>query len=174
MHPILIVPGFGNSGRGHWQSILERSIPGARRVEMPSWSVPLRDEWVAAIVAAVAAAPAPPVLVAHSLGCIAVAHWAGTSRRDVHAAMLVAACDPERSGLPRPLRDFAPVPLEKLEFRTLLVASSDDPYCSVSRAADFAHGWGATLRVVGRRGHLNVEAGFGPWPEGEALLGELL
>jgi hypothetical protein len=172
--PILIIPGYNNSGPGHWQSIFERKLPSARRVEMPSWRAPLRNEWVEALEDAVAACNEPPLLVAHSLGCVAVAHWARVTRHAVHAAFLVAPCDVDKPGLPSLLRGFRPAPLEKLEFPSLLAASSDDPYLDVERAQDFAHGWGSHLRVLGRRGHINVSAGFGPWLEGEALLRELL
>jgi hypothetical protein len=174
MRPVLIVPGFNNSGPGHWQSIFERKLASARRVSMPSWRAPLREEWTRALDDAVAACDEPPVLVGHSLGCIAIAHWAAGARRRVHGAFLVAPCDPEREALPGLLRGFAPVPLGKLEFPSLLAASSDDPYLDVERAQDFAHGWGSQLRILGRRGHINVSAGFGPWFEGEALLRELL
>jgi hypothetical protein len=32
---------------------------------------------------------------------------------------------------------------------------------------------GSRLVNLGLAGHINVESGFGPWPEGEALLAEL-
>ena len=174
MRSILIVPGYSNSGPGHWQTHLERAIPSARRVPMPSWQVPVRHEWTSAIEDAVAGAPEPPVLVAHSLGCIAVAYWAAQTKRPVHGALLVAPCDVDREDLPAVLRRFGPTPLHKLELPNLLVVSTNDPYCSVRRAQDFAHGWGSRLRVVGPRGHINVSSGHGPWPESRALLQELL
>jgi predicted alpha/beta hydrolase family esterase len=174
MRPILIVPGYSNSGPEHWQTHLERAVPGARRVRMPSWHVPLRHEWIGALEEAVASAPQPPVLVAHSLGCMAVAHWAAETKQPVHGALLVAPCDVDRPELPPVLRRFGPAPLRKLEMPSLVAASSNDPYCSVQRAQDFAHGWGATLRILGPKGHVNVSSGHGPWPEAQLLLRELL
>ncbi|NTV73012.1 MAG: serine hydrolase family protein, partial [Holophaga sp.] len=84
--PILIIPGHRNSGPGHWQSLWEASLPGARRVEMPNWDFPHRPDWVESLDAAVrrAGEDAPPILVAHSLGCLAVAHWAAAYRRPIH------------------------------------------------------------------------------------------
>lgn len=172
--PILIVPGYRGSGPGHWQSILARKLPTALRVEMPSWTEPRCDAWVAALEGAVASCAPPPVLVAHSLGCVAVVHWAARSLRPVAAALLVAPCDVERPVLAGALRDFAPLPRMQLRFPSRIAASSNDAYLDLERAGDLAHDWGARLDVLGARGHINVASGFGPWPEGEALLGELL
>ncbi len=61
-----------------------------------------------------------------------------------------------------------------LEFPSRIAASTDDPYMDVERAGDLAHDWGARLDMLGARGHTNVSSGFGPWLEGEQLLGELL
>jgi hypothetical protein len=172
--PILIVPGYRGSGPGHWQSLLAHELATARRVEMPSWTEPRRDAWVAALERAVAACPRPPVLVAHSLGCVAVAHWAARSPRPVAAALLVAPCDVERPVLAGALRDFAPLPRTRLPFPSRIAASSDDPYLDLERAGDLAQAWGAPLAALGARGHINVASGFGPWPEGKALLEGLL
>jgi predicted alpha/beta hydrolase family esterase len=114
------------------------------------------------------------VLVAHSLGCIAVAHWARSSRRAVHGAFLVAPCDVEKSGVPPAIRGFAPIPAEPFAFPAAVVVSTDDPFLDLVRGQSLAFSWGARLHVVERCGHINVEAGFGPWPDGEALLWELL
>ena len=172
--PILIVPGYRGSGPDHWQTFLERRLAVASRVQMPSWTEPRREEWVDALEQAIASCARPPVLVAHSLGCIAVAHWAAGTRRPVEAALLVAPCDVERPALPGSLREFAPLPRAKLHFPSWILASTDDPYLDVGRARDLAHDWGARLNVLGARGHINVASGFGPWFEGEALLAELL
>ena len=47
-----------------------------------------------------------------------------------------------------------------------LVASRNDPYCDYQRAEDLAGAWGATFQDAGEAGHINVESGHGPWPEG--------
>src|SRR5262245_55598951 len=91
--PILIVPGYRNSGPGHWQTRFEARFPSAQRVEMPCFERPTREAWVGALDRAIAACAQPPVLVAHSLGCIAVAHRAQKATREVRGALLVAPCD---------------------------------------------------------------------------------
>jgi hypothetical protein len=131
-------------------------------------------EWVNSLELAIASCARPPVIVAHSLGCIAVAHWAATTRQPVEAALLVAPCDVDRSVLASRLRDFAPLPREKLDFPSLIAASTDDPYLDIEPARNLAHDWGSRLHLLGARGHINAASGFGPWPEGEALLVDLL
>jgi predicted alpha/beta hydrolase family esterase len=174
MRPILIVPGYRDSGPGHWQTLFEAEFLGTRRVAMPSFDRPVLHEWVGSLEEAVAACAEPPVLVAHSLGCIAVAHWATATAQAVHGAFLVAPCDVEKvSGL-ESLRDFAPIPVEPLPFPALVVVSTDDPFLDVIRGHSLAFSWGARLHQIERCGHVNVESGFGAWPDGQALLGELL
>ncbi|HEV3051135.1 MAG TPA: alpha/beta hydrolase [Longimicrobium sp.] len=172
---VLIVPGWTNSGPEHWQTLWERADPQRFcRVEQRDWDEPRVDDWVNALDAAIAAEPAPPVLVAHSLGCIAIAHWAARFARPVAGALLVAPPDVERADMPEPVRNFAPVPLRPLPFRSILVASDNDEYITLDRAKAFARAWGSELVHAGRAGHINTDAGFGPWPEGERLLASLI
>ncbi|HEY8358612.1 MAG TPA: alpha/beta hydrolase, partial [Ramlibacter sp.] len=70
MQDILIVPGWRDSGPGHWQSLWAERLPGARRVVQDDWVHPRRTAWVDAIARQVLAASSPVVIVAHSLGCI--------------------------------------------------------------------------------------------------------
>lgn len=166
----LIVPGWRGSGPAHWQSHWERELGNASRVEMPDWEHPRRDAWVSSLDQAIRAAPEPPVLIAHSLGCLAVAHWAehGTSR--VRGALLVAPADLDRKACPPNLREFSPVPRAALRFPTRVVASDNDPFGALPRIIEIAFAWGSEVTVLEAAGHINVEAGYGPWPEGRALL----
>ena len=103
MENMIVVPGLGGSGRDHWQSYWLRDRPGAVRVEQRDWERPDRDEWVAALDDTVARATVPVVLVAHSLGCHTVAHWADRHDAQVRAALLVAPPDTAKlSALPNP------------------------------------------------------------------------
>jgi hypothetical protein len=170
----LIVPGLFNSGPDHWQSVWERHHPEYRRVAQRDWEHPHRADWVATLDEAVGAAPTPVVLVAHSLGCVAVAHWAARQRHRVAGALLVAPPDVEAAAAPRVVRDFAPIPLAPLPFRSIVVASTDDPYAGFTRAEAWAAAWGSRFVSAGAAGHINSDAGYGPWPAGERLLAELL
>jgi predicted alpha/beta hydrolase family esterase len=105
-----------------------------------------------------------------------VAHWARTgSVSKVAAALLVAPPDVESAEhAPPEVHGFAPVPRDPLPFRTVVLASRDDPYCASDRACGFAAGWEADFVDVGGKGHINTATGYGPWPEGERLVLELL
>lgn len=176
--PILLVPGWRNSGPGHWQSLWEAQLPDARRVEMPNWEFPRRAEWVEALDDALALHlrfdGAPPVLVGHSVGCLAIVHWAFTHQRPVHGALLVAPADVEREQAAEELRDFAPIPRGALPFPAQVVAAENDPFLDPDRARGFADAWRGRFTLVAQGGHLNAASGFGPWPKGEALLKELM
>jgi predicted alpha/beta hydrolase family esterase len=56
----------------------------------------------------------------------------------------------------------------------VVVASSDDPFVSPARAETFARAWGSRLITLPNAAHINADAGYGPWPEGQKLLQELL
>ena len=172
--PVLILPGWLNSGPQHWQSLWERDHSEFRRVQQKDWDTPLREDWVARLDDAVLHSAAPPVLVAHSLGCTTVAHWAEKHTRAVHAALLVAPTDLSRPEVPDELHSFRPIPTKKLPFPSILVASTSDPWLSVKRAREIAYAWGSRFESAGPAGHINADSGFGPWPMGEMLLGELM
>lgn len=170
-HRIIIVPGWRNSGPDHWQSLWAQQLPHAERVEQDDWLVPHRDPWVAALEQLVLSRPEPVVLAAHSLGCITAAHLGPEASARVRGALLVGPADPERRAQ---LADFAPVPYAPLPYRSVLVASSNDPYCPIRRAGAYARAWGSEFVRLQNAGHINVESGFGDWPLGLALLQSLM
>ena len=171
----LLLPGYTDAGPGHWMSLWHREQPEWKRVEQRDWERPGKDEWVAALDAAVAAAPAPVCLIAHSLGCTTVAHWvAERGGANVAAAFLVAPADADRPGFPPEMMGFAPVPEIALPFSTMVVASSTDPYLTLSRARTLAHAWGSELVEIGDAGHICTDSGHGRWLEGRRLLDRLL
>lgn len=175
MTSILIVPGLGGSGEHHWQTHLQRSLPGAVRVQQADWDRPDLPAWLARLASAVETRPAG-ILVAHSLGCLLVAHLA-LMRPDlpIAAALLVAPADVESERhTPDHIRGFAPIPRLRLPFRSIVVASTDDPFMAFARARDLSEDWGAGFVDAGASGHINVEAGFGPWPAGERIVNSLI
>jgi predicted alpha/beta hydrolase family esterase len=177
LRTVLIVPGWTNSGPDHWQSHWQRTHPEYQRVEQQNWDVPDVTAWVAELDAAVRAITTPIVFVAHSLGCITVAHWALRSperTRRITAALLVAPADVERMDAPEVLQTFGPIPMLPLPFPSVVVASTTDPYVPLDRAQGFASAWGSRFVNVGDAGHLNTVAGFGPWHAGEQILVDLL
>lgn len=173
MAPVLVLPGWGDSGPEHWQTLWERADPGFRRVVQRDWQYPIRTEWVETLEREVRAAAAPVVVVAHSLGCIAVAHAARAGDLPIHGALLVAPPDVEHPDFPPVIEGFAPTPRERLAFPSVVVASRNDPFGDFNRSRALAEAWGSRFVDAGNSGHINADAGFGPWPLGEALLAEL-
>lgn len=172
--PVLVLPGFGSSGPGHWQTLWEARHPAWRRVDLGRWDAPQCEDWVRALDAAVQRCLTPPVLVAHSLACLLVAHWAGQSRVPITGAFLVAVPEPASPSFPVAATGFVPVPMQRLDFPTLVVASANDSFGSVAHARCCAIAWGSRFVDVGELGHINADSGIGEWPEGYALFQEFV
>ena len=166
----IIVPGWRDSGPGHWQSLWAERLDNAVRVQQDDWITPSRKAWVASIARTILLQTEPVVIVAHSLGCIATTHLPADAVARIQGALLVAPADPERRSI---LSDFAPVPARKLPYRSVMVASSNDPYCPVRLAGAYARAWGSEFVRVQDGGHINIESGHGEWPLGTALLQSL-
>ena len=145
-----------------------------RRVVQDDWDRPRRDAWSNALDAAVRDSGPGVVLVAHSLACLLVAHWAASSRHAIHGALLVAVPDPSSPAFPAEAVGFSPLPMHRLPFPSLIVASSDDPYGSLAHAHRCASAWGSRIVEAGAAGHLNAACGLGMWPEGLAWLNEVV
>ena len=171
MPAIVIVPGWRDSAPLHWQSLWAQRLEGTVRVQQDDWVCPTRAAWVASISQTILAQSGPVVIAAHSLGCIAVTHLPAEAVERIEGALFVAPADPERRSA---LTDFAPVPYQKLPYRNVLVASSNDPYCPVRLAGAYARAWGSELVRLQNAGHINVDSGHGEWPLGLALLQSLM
>lgn len=107
----MIIPGWNGSGAGHWQTLWGRKYSNFRRVEQRNWSRPSSLDWMDQIAADIEAIREPVFLVAHSLGCLAVAHWAALGERapgQIEGAFLVA---------PPWIAETGHSPAELLDFR---------------------------------------------------------
>ncbi|MDP1027831.1 alpha/beta hydrolase [Sphingomonas sp. KR1UV-12] len=175
---ILMVPGLGGSGPSHWQSLWAQRRADTSVVDFGDWNTPHRNSWVATLDRAIANAQAPVILVAHSLGCLAVAWWAHLSPQPygwpVAGALLVAPADVDRPAVQEELRGFSPSPAVLLPFPSTVVASRNDPWISAQRAHSYAAGWGSHFVDIGEVGHINAASGLGYWPEGEELLDRVI
>jgi predicted alpha/beta hydrolase family esterase len=168
--PVIIVPGWRDSGPGHWQSLWAERMQSARRVVQDDWVSPKRVAWVGALERLILAQEQQVVIAAHSLGCIATVHLGEAAAARVAGALLVAPADPERRAV---LNDFSPVPYARLPYRSIVVASSNDPFCPVRLAGAYARAWGSEFVRMQNAGHINVDSGHGDWPLGLALLESL-
>lgn len=175
---ILTVPGLDNSGSRHWQSIWDRELEDCARVDLGSWSQPHRNSWVTRLNQAIRDAGRPVVLAAHSLGCHAVAWWAAMERPaygdPVVGALLVAPPEVDVAPTDERLKAFTPAPNGPLPFRSILVASHDDPYIQFHRARRLAQFWGSGFADAGAVGHINADSDLGAWHFGQFLLRRLL
>lgn len=179
---VLVLPGYANSGPGHWQTRWEALDPAFARVAMPDWDHPVCEAWCDALERAIAAEHArgggPVLLAAHSLGCLTTAAWAArraspATLAAVAGALLVAVPDPKAPAFPADARGYEPVSEVPLPFPTVVVASSDDPYGSLAFAQRCASAWGSRFVELGPRGHINAESGLGDWDEGRRWLAAL-
>ena len=170
---VLICPGIGNSGPQHWQSLWEQSNPAFIRISQGNWDTPVCEEWEASLERAVQQTGASVVVVAHSLACLTVAHWAAKRHSPITAALLVAVPDPDGPSFPVEAIGFSPVPKQEFSFPSIVVASTDDQYGSLAHAQACASAWGSRVVNIGAAGHINVRSGFGEWLEGYELLQQL-
>lgn len=169
---IVMVPGIDGSDEAHWQSRWEISLGSeARRIAPSSWSAPDLADWSRAISDAVTPTDADVVLVAHSLGCLAVTHWLTKAVDGVGGVFLVAPPDPTGPNFPATAAPtFASVDLDAVGAPGLVVTSDDDPYCDPGAAARLCNGWQLPRISLGNHGHLNSASGLGSWETGWHLL----
>ncbi len=166
-----IIPGLGNSGEEHWQTFFEQSGNNFQRIVQQEWDSPDCNDWINTIDEAIAAYdPATVVLIGHSLGCVTVAHWAKRSNKKIKGALLVAPSDIEAPVYTFPATGFTPIPTDKINFKTIVVASENDDWVSLERAKFFAATWGSEFISIGNAGHVNAASGYGQWQQGLKIL----
>jgi len=173
MTRVLLLPGLYDSGPEHWQSYWEREIPSAVRVVQRDWETPARVDWVATLERVVSEYGPDVVLVGHSTACALVAFWAVDTARTARGALLVAPSDTEAASYPSGPTGWTPMPMTRLLFPSIVVASTNDAYVTIARATAFAKAWGSQLVNAGAVGHINSLSGLGNWRHGKALLSEL-
>jgi uncharacterized protein len=171
---VLILPGISSSGPQHWQSLWEKANPAFLRVEQDDWITPRCNDWVNKLDSAVAESGPDTVLVAHSLACLLVAHWAASTSQKIKAALLVAPPDPVSASFPDGVSGFTPIPHQKLPFSSILIASSDDHYATTDFSRKLAGIFGSEFVDAGELGHINSDSNIGDWPEGFIYLKKLV
>jgi predicted alpha/beta hydrolase family esterase len=160
----LILHGLGGSGPQHWQTWLAQRLPDVRYPLLPDADAPSLDAWLAALRGELAALPAAETTVlCHSLGCLLWLHHAAAGGAPVARVLLVAPTQPDEDQPESP--GFRPTPLVATGAReTLLVCSRTDPYCRPSTSRRMAAALGAPVEWLEDAGHVNADAGYGPWP----------
>jgi predicted alpha/beta hydrolase family esterase len=170
----LLVPGRGVPRPEHWMRRWADARPDYRWAPFPPGPPFDVERRVAALHEAVMADEEPAVLIAHSAGCITTVVWACRHTGPVHGALLVAPPYVDPQWTPGP-DDFGSrvMPLDRLPFRSILVASRTDPHATFAQSRQYADSWGSELVDAGDAGHIETASGYGPWPAGERLVDSL-
>jgi len=159
-YPVIIVPGLRNSDDRHWQTLWQAQLPHSQRIKLDNWDTPDLDKWKAAIRAELAKLNKPAVIIAHSFGTLASASIAEEFPGKIAALFLVAPADPDKFQIARRL------PQDPLAVPAKIIASSNDPWLTESKAAYWALRWGADFLRFTNVGHINSESNLGIWHEG--------
>jgi predicted alpha/beta hydrolase family esterase len=111
-------------------------------------------------------------VLCHSLACVL---WLQHAHRcvdepPVERVLLVAPPSPSASL--SGVRGFFPLAVEPEEVAraagsTLVVASDDDPYCPEGASRLYGEPLSLPVHLIGGAGHINPDAGYGPWPDVE-------
>lgn len=166
--PFVTIPGYGGSGDDHWQTHWESALPKASRIVPASWDKPQLPDWFNALDEVVKAQTAPPVLVAHSLGCLLVMNYLHTSKTNIAGVFMVCVPDPAGAQFPRSdAADFLALNKGELRCPSLIVSSDNDPYACNQFSTDIATSWGSGLIRVGEKEHISDVA---TWEQGFLLL----
>ena len=95
--------------------------------------------------------------------------------RKIAGAFLVAPPDVENPKIrPKHLMTFGPYPRDPLPFPSVVVASTNDPFCDANVAGEMANCWGSLFIESGEHGHIDTASGHGPWPEGLMVFAEFM
>jgi len=167
----LLLPGLGNSSEEHWQTYFENTLPNCTRIIQEDWENPICTDWIETIETYVQKLKSDNiVIITHSLGCIALCHWALKYGNGIKAAFMVAPPDIENPYKPVKLETFCPIPLVPLPFPALVISSSNDPWACEEKVEIWAQNWKTDIHSIGNAGHINIESKHGKWPEGLELL----
>lgn len=170
----VFVAGYGNSINGHWQALWHQQFKNSCWVEQVDWTHPHCDAWVARLDALVQSLDGPILFITHSLGGSTVVEWARTNTANVVGAFMVAVPDVHSECFPSTVVGYQTPPLTALPFPGLLLASANDPYCTLDRAKYFADAWHCEMFELGELGHINSDSDLGDWPAGKQCLSQFL
>ena len=171
--PTVIVHGWQGNEPSHWQTWLAAELSGSGRdvryPSLPDVDTPQLSPWLAALDGTLDGLPDDGFdVVCHSLGVLLWLHHARAGDRPRPARVVLVAPPSPRTPIPE-LAPFLPVPLDVDLVRhaadgTVLVCSDNDPYCPEGAAIAYGRPLKMATTVLPGLRHINVEAGFGPWP----------
>jgi predicted alpha/beta hydrolase family esterase len=177
MH-LVFLAGFGNSEGVHWQRLWYQSSHHATWVEHADWWHPVKDQWLADLNLTLATIDGPLVFVTHSMGCLLFTEWLRGHQNQnvdkVKGAFLVAPPDVNGPNFPEQAVNFSNLNDVVARCPVVVVASENDPYGSADYAKNFGRALGASVYMIGAKGHINADSELGTWPEGWGLLTEFI
>lgn len=168
--------GLGGSGPDHWQTWLAARLRerggSVAYPDFPDPDAPELDAWVATLEGHVERlGPDGLVVACHSLGAVAWLHLAARTRRPLAERVLLVAPPSAGAGVPE-IAEFLPAPLHatavaRAAASTRVVCSdAGDPYRP--EGPELFEPLGVPIDVIAGGGHLNTDAGYGPWPAVES------
>lgn len=173
----LFAHGLYGSSPEHWQQWLAPRLRRAghqvRFPELPQPDAPDPRAWADTLLAELAQLDGDErVVLCHSLSCIAWLHACTAIERPLDRVALVAPPSPSAE-LPE-IAPFFPVnaaaaTVTRAARSSRLVCSDNDPFCPEGAAVLYGEPLGLPVDLQPGRAHLNVDAGFGPWPAMEAF-----
>jgi uncharacterized protein len=113
------------------------------------------------------------ILIGHSVGCATIVNWHHRFGKRIKGALLVAPSDVDDPNYPEYITGFSPLPLQKLLFPSIVVASTNDHVVAYERAKYFAACWGSELVILQNAGHIEDKSGYGNWQAGLELVSKL-
>jgi predicted alpha/beta hydrolase family esterase len=139
--------------------------------ELPDPYDPQPDEWLAALQPQLRELDGERIVLCHSLACLLwLLNARGGATNVADRVLLVAPpCTDDIAAVVR----FRPDGVTADHVRaaaqsTRMLCSDADPYCPAGAAATFGQPLELQYSVIRGGGHLNTDAGYGPWPDAEA------
>ncbi|WP_436523041.1 RBBP9/YdeN family alpha/beta hydrolase [Actinoplanes sp. HUAS TT8] len=174
-HRFLVLHGWQNrQPAGHWQRLLAEDLAAdGHQVDypqLPDPDAPALKDWLGVIERLLApSAGARPVVIAHSLSCMAWMHLAtqGSVHLPVERVLLVAPPSLDFLAGTDEIREFQPPAGAHHAVRSTsmraprLVCGDDDPYCSPPAHRVYPGAFDVDL--IPGAGHLDMVAGYGTW-----------
>jgi predicted alpha/beta hydrolase family esterase len=172
--PTVLLPGLSGSGPEHWQSWLATELTGSGRevrvADFPELDAPVLRDWLATLRDLITDLPEDGFdVLAHSLSCLLWLHHTADTAGTPRPARVALIAPPAPQLVIEDCETFYPVPLDvdavrKAADGTVLVGSDNDPYCPGGVARVFGGPLKMAATVIAGAGHVNTDAGYGPWP----------
>jgi predicted alpha/beta hydrolase family esterase len=136
--------------------------------DLPDPFDPYPHAWLGALRPQLEALGGERIVICHSLACLLWMLHARSGARNAASRVLLVA--PPCTDEVAPVVRFQPDGVDAGQMRaaagsTRMLCSDNDPYCPAGAVARFGEPLELDHALVPGGGHLNPDAGYGPWPE---------